>query len=50
MQINAEYEGLTKGKLIFFITQSFSLALSSLSQAHKLLEGVQLPQCGSGVL
>jgi hypothetical protein len=47
MQINAEYEGLKKGKLIFFITQgtffSFSLALSFLSQAHKLLEGVQHP-------
>lgn len=54
MQINAKYEGLKKGKLIFFIIQgtvfSFSLALSFLSQAHKLLEGVQHPQCGHSVL
>lgn len=54
MQINAEYGGLKKGKSIFFIIQgtvfSFSLALSFLSQAHKLLEGVQHLQCGRSVL
>lgn len=54
MQINAAYEGLKEGKLIFFITQGTffpsHLHFLLLSQAYKTLEGAQHPQCGSGVL
>lgn len=54
MQINAEYEGLKKGEInLFHNTGHFFFPLPCalfFKSCTQLLEGIQLPQCGSAAL